>query len=279
MRAAFHYRGGCLPLERTAVMGILNITPDSFSDGGRFLSPDDALARAVAIEAEGASILDIGGQSTRPDATRVSPETEWARLAPVLTALQGAVSVPLSIDTFEPFVARHALAHGAHILNDVSGSMTNDFPAIAADSGAGLIMMARDAETVDDIRRYFDKALHVAVQAGLPLDRVCLDIGIGFHRSRDIDLQAIAALPTITSELPTAVLVGASRKRVVAFASQNEPPENRLFGTIALHTAAQLGGAHILRVHDVAAAVQAAAVTDRLKFTKGDDSYDRLETF
>ncbi len=249
----------------TAVMGILNITPDSFSDGGQFADVSAAVERALAIEREGAAILDIGAQSTRPGATPLSDEEEWARLAPVLTALRGRLRIPLSVDTFFPSVAERALQHGACILNDVSGSLSNGFPALAARYGAGLVMMANDAAHPSDIRMYFEAALTAARDAGLPLSRVCLDIGIGFHKTREADLDAVRHLQDILDGLPTtAVLAGASRKRVIAFAGGDAPVAERLGGTIALHTAAQLRGATVLRVHDVKEAVQAAAVIDTM---------------
>lgn len=253
------------PTARTSVMGILNITPDSFSDGGRYTSTEKAVARALDIQREGACILDIGAQSTRPNAVPIPPEVEWARLAPVLAALNGKLTIPVSVDTFEPYVAEKALENGAAILNDVSGSLTNDFPALAAAHGAGLIMMARDGTSPADVRRYFETALQTADHAGLPTDKLCLDIGIGFHDSRDTDLAILRALPQILQGLPkVAVLCGASRKRVIAHAAGACETDDRLGGTIALHTAAQLGGATLLRVHDVKEAVQAAKVTDVL---------------
>ncbi len=253
------------PVTHTAVMGILNITPDSFSDGGQFFNPTDALTRALEIENEGAHILDIGAQSTRPGATAITPEEEWARLFPVLDVLKEQLTIPISVDTFEPLVAEQALANGAVILNDVSGSLTNGFPALAAAHGAGLIMMARDAASPLDVRRYFDTALSLADKAGLPLESLCLDIGIGFHQTRNVDLAVIRALPQILKGFPTvAVLCGASRKRVIAYAAGDCDTNDRLGGTIALHTAAQLGGATVIRAHDVKEAVQAARVADTL---------------
>lgn len=250
---------------RTAVMGILNVTPDSFSDGGQYNTASRAVERALQIEQEGAAILDIGAQSTRPGATPLSPEEEWSRLAPVLDALRGRVHIPVSVDTFEPFVAEKALQNGATILNDVSGSLTNGFPALAARYQAGLVMMAQSAAHPADIRTYFETALSLAKAAGLPLSHVCLDIGIGFHQTRETDLAAVKHLPDILDGLPkTAVLCGASRKRVIAHCAGDSDPADRLGGTIALHTVAQLRGATILRVHDVKEAVQAAAVIDRL---------------
>jgi len=254
-----------LYFDKTAVMGILNVTPDSFSDGGQFQTVDAAVKRALAMQADGAAIIDIGAQSTRPGAIPITPEEEWARLFPVLDALKGQLTCLLSVDTFEPTVAKNALKKGVHILNDVSGSENNDFPSIAAAHGAGLIMMARDAESADDVARYFDRALSLAAKAGLDNRLVCLDIGVGFHQSREVDLEVIAALPRLTKDLPCAVLCGVSRKRVIPYAADADiPTDERLAGTLALHTAAQLGGANILRVHDVKEAVQAAAVIDKL---------------
>lgn len=248
--------------DRTAVMGILNVTPDSFFDGGRYQGVDAAVDRALAIAAEGAHILDIGAQSTRPGATPLTAEEEWARLEPVLTALRGRLDIPLSVDTFFPFVAERAIACGVTILNDVSGSMDNGFPALAAKYGVSLVMMARDASSAQDIRAYFESAIAEADNAQLPRSSLCLDIGIGFHRDRETDMDAVRHLPAILNGLPkTAVLCGASRKRVIAHAAGSDDPD-RLAGTLALHTAAQLRGATVLRVHDVKEAVQAAAVID-----------------
>lgn len=270
----FKYRGGGLNLSgRTAVMGILNVTPDSFSDGGRYMRAEDAVARAMAIEREGADILDIGGQSTRPGHTPVSPQEETARLLPVLEALRGSLSIPISVDTYYPEVARAALEAGAAILNDVSGGLDNGMLALTAQSGAGLVSMypgrAGEEQGGDDIlrltRSFFERALSAAEQAGLPRENLCVDPGIGFGRTREEDIRLLANLPELMAGLPdVALLVGASRKRVVGAFCGNPPFEQRLPGTLALHTAAQCGGARILRAHDVAQAVQAARVTDAL---------------
>ncbi len=267
MAAFWQHCSGALPLSRTHIMGILNVTPDSFSDGGDYFRTDDAVERALQIEAEGASILDIGAQSTRPGHTPVSPEEEWARLAPVLKAVRGRIDIPISIDTYYPVVALRALKAGADILNDVSGSLQNDFTEIARRTGAGLVMMhtGNGGETLLDVRTYFETALRAAEKARLPLSQVCLDPGVGFGKSREVDAQIPAALSRLLEGMPpVAVLVGASRKRVIAACCGDVPAKDRLPGTLAFHTACQLHGARILRVHDVAAAVQAAAVTDAL---------------
>ena len=274
---AFFCAGGArFPLgERTYVMGILNVTPDSFSDGGRYLQPEAALRHAEEMERAGADMLDIGAQSTRPGHTPVTAEEEWARLEPVLRALQGRTSLPLSVDTYYPEVAERAVQAGAVIINDVSGSLGNGMPRVAAQTGASLVMMhagggADDAgqeDALQAVRAYFRRALEAAGQAGLPRERVCLDPGIGFGKDRQGDLALAARLGELTAEFPeSAVLVGASRKRVIASCCSPEPAAGeRLAGTLAFHTVAQWNGAHILRVHDVAQAVQAARVADALR--------------
>lgn len=256
---------------RTHIMGILNVTPDSFSDGGRYDAIGKAVERAVQIQEEGADILDIGGQSTRPGHTPISAEEEWQRIQPVLEALRGRVTIPISVDTYYREVAVRALEAGAQILNDVSGSMDNGMPQVAAQYSAALVMMhggngadAEDsADAINEVRRYFEQALELAERVGLPRQSVCLDPGIGFGKPRMGDLELIARLPDLRLGLPdVALLVGASRKRVVGMCCGNPPFSERLPGTLAIHTLAQWNGANILRVHDVAAAVQAARVTD-----------------
>ena len=262
------YKGGCLDLsQRTAIMGILNVTPDSFSDGGRYNTLEAAVEHALQMQQEGAAILDIGGQSTRPGHTPISAEEEWARLEPVLRALKGRLTIPISIDTYYPEVAQRALEQGAAIINDVSNSRDNHMTALCARHGAGIVLMHNEAghNTPAQVRLYFEEALAMAQHDGLPIECVCLDPGIGFDKDREEDVRLIAQLPAIMQDLPAALLVGASRKRVVGAFCGNPPFAERLPGTLAIHTAAQLGGSHILRVHDVAAAVQAAAVTDAVK--------------
>ncbi len=271
----FRYCSGTLALDHTIIMGILNITPDSFSDGGRFNTPDKALRHAMEMVEQGAGILDIGGQSTRPGHTPISAEEEWLRLEPVLKVVRARIEIPLSIDTYYKEVGRRALEYGVDILNDVSGSMKNGMPELAAQWGAGLVMMhggggaddrPEGLDAVAEVRRYFIEALGLAEKVGLPREQVCLDPGIGFGKSLAGDRQLAARLPEVLRGLPeTAVLVGASRKRVVGACGKSPLPfEERLPGTLALHAIAQWNGARILRVHDVAAAVQAAALTDSL---------------
>lgn len=252
---------------RTLIMGILNVTPDSFSDGGRYQSVDAALTRAAELVAAGADILDVGGQSTRPGHTPIAWEEEWARLEPVLAPLAASVSVPISVDTYHPQVAARAVAAGASIINDVSGSLQNGMPALAAALGATLVM-TNAAETVGDAiaaaAHYFDAALALADQSGLPRDRIILDVGIGFGKTRADDRRLIEEIGTLVrAYAPLPILVGASRKRVTD-PDGLLPPDQRVAATIALHSIAQRGGAKILRVHDVAEAVSAARAIDAI---------------
>lgn len=270
------YRSGRLSLNSTVVMGILNVTPDSFSDGGRYASPEKALEHALEMQAQGAGILDVGAQSTRPGHVPISPEEEWARLEPVLDRLRGRIRIPISVDTYYPAVAKAALVSGADILNDVSGDLYNGMMELAAETGAGLVVMhagggaddvgAAGADVVETVRRFFEKALARAAEVGLGRNRICLDPGIGFGKTREGDRRLVSSLPRLMQGLPDmAVLVGASRKRVVGdCAGEPVPLGERLSGTLAFHSIAQWNGARILRVHDVAEAVRAAAVVDEL---------------
>lgn len=257
-------RGGVLPLHTPCVMGILNVTPDSFSDGGQFNTPVRAAAHACEMAEAGAAIIDIGAQSTRPGATLLSAEEEWARLAPCLEAVLHAVDTPISVDTFYPTVAANALAMGAHIINDVSGSEHNGMLDVATAHGAGIVCMrtgdtrsrtASPDQTVADMHAYIRRVLGI----GLPQERICFDVGIGFGSSTEGDLALIAQLPAF-AEYGCPLLVGASRKRVV-----RDVCEDLLIGSVALHTAAMMNGAHIVRAHDVAETVAAARAVAAIK--------------
>ncbi len=268
----WRHKNGLLLTEQTAIMGIVNVTPDSFSDGGRFCETEAAVSHALLLEQQGAAILDIGGQSTRPGSQPISADTEWQRIESVVIRLAAAVRVPLSVDTFYPAVARNALETGASIVNDVSGNLNGEMMRLAAAYGAGLVVMHAgggaddngDGDAVAAVRYHFEMALSLAQQVGLPLDHLCLDVGIGFGKSREEDARVVACLPEILAGLPAVtVMCGASRKRVTA-AYPDQLPAERLYGTLALHSLAQWNGARVLRAHDVAPSVQAAAMTDRL---------------
>ncbi len=271
----FIFRERSLELgRRTYVMGILNVTPDSFSDGGLFLDPEKAVRRAEQIREEGADILDIGAQSTRPGHTPVSPDEEWSRLAPVLTALEGRAGLPISVDTYYPEVAARALAAGADIINDVSGEIHPEMFSCIAEYRAGYIAMHTGSGDADhpaeypdgvfaDVRAFFERACRELVRCGVLEENICLDVGIGFGKTQEQNLALLRDLKE-TRINDCALLVGASRKRVVAIPSGESEPQRRMPGTVAAHTAAIAGGADIIRVHDVWQSVQAARVADAI---------------
>jgi dihydropteroate synthase len=253
-------------LGRPIVMGVLNVTPDSFSDGGRFLDPARALEQARRMVAEGADILDIGAESTRPygGMLAVPVDEEMRRLAPVLPAV-AALGVPVSIDTMKAAVAREALAAGAAIVNDVWGLQRDgELAGVAAQHGVPVIIMHnREAadpaiDIIADIVAFFGRSLEIARSAGIARDKIVLDPGIGFGKTPEQSLTAIARLNELKSfGLP--LLVGASRKRFIDKVSP-APPDRRLGGSIAAHLTAVRNGAAIVRVHDVAETVQALRV-------------------
>jgi dihydropteroate synthase len=255
---------------RSLVMGILNVTPDSFSDGGRFNDVDHAVAQALRMAEEGADIIDIGAESTRPGHEPISASTEIARLIPVLEALRGRITCPISVDTMKAPVAEAALANGATIINDVWGFKRDPRLAPLAAKHKAAVVLMHNRETidptidiVDDMLRFLDASLKEALAAGVSRDVIALDPGIGFGKTLEQNLEALAAVPRL-KDLGSAVLVGASRKSMIGKIIPSETDE-RLPGTIALHTAAILKGADVIRVHDVKEAVQAARVTDRLR--------------
>jgi dihydropteroate synthase len=255
-----------LALGRPIVMGVLNVTPDSFSDGGRFLDPVDAIDQARRMIAEGADVLDIGAESTRPygGAAAVPIAEEMRRLGPVLPAVVG-LGVAVSIDTMKAEVAAWALAAGAAIVNDVWGLQRDGELArvIAQHAVPVIIMHNREAadpaiDIVADICAFFSRSLDIAARAGIARQNIVLDPGIGFGKTPEQSLAAIARLPELKSfGLP--LLVGASRKRFIDTVSP-APPDQRLGGSIAAHLLAVAGGAAIIRTHDVAETVQALRV-------------------
>jgi dihydropteroate synthase len=256
-----------LALGRPIVMGVLNVTPDSFSDGGRFLDPVDAIDQARRMTAEGADLLDIGAESTRPYGGAVAAPLaeEMRRLGPVLPAVVG-LGVPVSIDTMKAEVAAWALAAGAAIVNDVWGLQRDGELArvVAQHAVPVIIMHNREAadpviDIVADICAFFSRSLDIAARAGIARQNIVLDPGIGFGKTPEQSLTAIARLPELKSfGLP--LLVGASRKRFIDTVSP-APPDQRLGGSIAAHLLAVAGGAAIIRTHDVAETVQALRVT------------------
>lgn len=264
-------RGRALALgPRTLVMGILNVTPDSFSDGGASAAPDSALANARRLVTEGADLLDVGGESTRPGHTPVEAEDEWARLAPVIAPLAAETGVPISVDTYKASVARRALEAGAVIVNDVWGfSRDPDMAKVVAEYDAAAVIMHNRTEVdetldiVADMLDFFEKALDTADKAGVKRERLVLDPGIGFGKSFPQNLSAIRRLGELRV-LGLPILLGASRKSLIGKVIETVPAE-RLPGTIASNVIAIMAGVEIIRVHDVAAHVQAARVAEAIR--------------
>ena len=249
--------------ERTLIMGALNVTPDSFSDGGQFLEPEAAVARALEMERAGADIIDIGGESTRPGSEFVSAEEEWRRLEPVLKGLKGKLAIPISVDTYKSTVAVAALEAGAEIVNDVSGlRLDPQLARVVSRFRAGLVLMhmrgtpktmqqepfARNA--LQDVRRGLRQAVSRALAAGVNRSQIVLDPGIGFGKSVEQNCQLIRELNQVAA-LGFPVLIGTSRKSFIGKLLDAAPPEQRQWGTAATVAASVLCGAHIVRVHDV----------------------------
>ncbi len=272
--AAFLDGGGCrLDLTKPRIMGILNVTPDSFSDGGRFSSVDKALEHGRAMAAEGADLIDVGGESTRPGAAAVSVQEEIDRVVPVVEALVCDTGLPVSVDTNKSQVARAAVAAGAAYINDISGLQFDpQMATVAAESGAGVFLMhtrGRPAEMQADTR-YDDlvgeildtlqNGIDQACAAGVPLDRIAIDPGIGFAKSAEGNLEILRRLPEFLS-LGRPVLLGTSRKSFIGKVLEQPDPQERLFGTLATVALGVERGAKIFRVHDVRAAVEAARLS------------------
>ncbi len=259
-------------------MGILNITPDSFADLDPRCDPAAAVATALRMEADGADLIDIGGESTRPGADPIPADEELSRVLPVLRALQGRLRIPISIDTYKADVARAACAAGAVIVNDVSGLRRD--PALApavADLGAALILMhargssatmyaeAQYGDVVAEVTEELRGGLRTAVEAGIQLERVIVDPGIGFAKRASHSYGVLARLPELAAALGRPVLAGPSRKSFLREAAGGRPAAARDWATAAAVTAAVLGGAHIVRVHAVAEMVQVVRAAEEIR--------------
>jgi dihydropteroate synthase len=265
--------------ERTLVMGVLNVTPDSFSDGGQFCSPESAVEHALQMIAEGADILDIGGESTRPGSAFVSEAEELQRVVPIIETLVAETSVPISIDTTKSVVARAALEAGAEIVNDISALRFD--PAIAdevAKAKAGLVLMHSRgtpktmqqlppvADILGEVIGGLRESVAVAQQRGVAADSIAIDPGIGFGKTGEQNVELIAKLDQLAREFADfPILIGTSRKSFIGKLLDNAPADRRLHGTIATIAASVLAGAHIVRVHEVQAAVEALRVIDAVK--------------
>lgn len=254
-----------LSLKKTLIMGILNVTPDSFSDGGRYVSLDSALRQAESMVEEGADILDIGGESTRPGAMQVSAEEEIERVAAVIEAIHERFDIPISIDTYKSGVAREAIRAGAEIINDISGlRFDRELAKVAAEHETGLVLMhsrgdfatMHSQEPVEDIisevTNDLCRAVSAAETAGVNGENIVLDIGIGFGKTFEQNLELLAKLDTIVSEFDRfPMIVGASRKSFIGKILDRVPPHERISGSLAAVAIAVWNGAKIVRVHDI----------------------------
>jgi dihydropteroate synthase len=270
--------------ERTLIMGILNVTPDSFSDGGQFLSLDAALAQAEQMIAQGADIVDVGGESTRPGGEPVSVEEEIKRVVPVIEALSSRTSTPISVDTTKSEVARAALEAGAAIVNDISALRFDFYVADAvARAGAGLVLMHSRgtpatmhrmppvADIMEEVTSSLRASIHMAERRGVARESIVIDPGIGFGKTQEQNLELIAKLDQLSSVFPEyPLLVGPSRKSFIGRLLADDtgtpvPSSERLHGTMAVVAIAVLKGAHIVRVHDVKAAVETIRVSESIR--------------
>lgn len=257
-RFTIHARDTRLSIgARTLLMGILNVTPDSFSDGGLFHGLDIAVTHAKRLADEGADILDVGGESTRPGAEPVDADEEVARVLPVIVALMPVLSIPISIDTYKSVVADRTLSAGACIVNDVWGLQRDaDMARVVAAHGAAVIVMhnrEKADESIDivaDIRAFLQRSIDIALAAGVREDQIAVDPGIGFGKTFHQNLDVIARLHELR-ELGFPILLGASRKSFIGHILGAEPPD-RLYGTLAAHVMGAMRGADIIRAHDIA---------------------------
>lgn len=253
------------------MVGIVNVTGDSFYDGGQHSTTDAAVAHALTLAEEGAALIDIGGESTRPGFTEIPADLEIARVVPVIAALVDKIKIPLSIDTYKSTVARAALSAGAHLLNDIHGFQGDPaLPGIAAATGCAVILMHNDAafkttpgDVIAKLLAFFERSLAIAAQAGVLREKLVLDPGIGFGKTHEQNLELLARLGELRA-LGLPLLLGASRKSVIGN-RLSLPPEDRLEGTLATTTLAVWQGVEFIRVHDVRANARAASMAAALR--------------
>ena len=274
----FRHKNGAFALgEKTLLMGILNLTPDSFFAASRAENAKNAAEAALRLQSEGADLIDAGACSTRPGGETVGEEEELRRIKTLLPAVLTAVSVPVSVDTFRPAVAREALSLGAAVVNDVSGAFNPETARLVKETGAGYIVMHAGPEgsrtedaadyplgVVNDVQFFFDDLKEKLLSSGLSPEQLCFDPGFGFVKDVSQNLELLRGLRLLDTS-GSALLVGLSRKRFIGALSGAPAPEDRLPGTVAASVAAVLAGADVLRVHDVAAHVPAVRLADAIK--------------
>ncbi len=265
-------RGCRLELRLPAIMGVLNVTPDSFSDGGCYQAPDAALQQALRMEQAGAAVIDIGGESTRPGAELISAAEEIERVVPVIERIRQETDLPLSIDTNKAEVARAAILAGANFINDISGlTFDPQMARAASETGAGLVVMhtrgtpaqmqsnTEYADLCGEVLAFLQHSLDLAAAAGIDKSRIAVDPGIGFGKSVIGNLELLGSLQRLRA-LGCPILLGTSRKSFIGKILDQQNPRERLSGTLATIALGVAQGAHIFRVHDVAPAREAALV-------------------
>lgn len=251
-----------LPLDKKVyVMGILNVTPDSFSDGGLFYSSEKAIEHALKMQSEGADIIDIGAQSTRPGHSKITAEEEWNRIKDIIPKLTKILDVPLSIDTFYPYVAKNCLDLGVSIINDVNGFKNEKMWDIASHSDCGCIIMHDGS--YDTTKKFFEDTLLKARKYNISENRICLDPGIGFGKDLNDNINIIKNLKNLKmQDIP--ILMGLSKKSFIGKICNDAPLKDRLPGTIVANAISILNGANIIRVHDVKEAINSNMVLKEL---------------
>lgn len=264
------YTLGSKPL----IMGVINVTPDSFSDGGRFFKTESAVEQGLRLVSEGADFLDIGGESSRPGAEEISVEDEKNRVLPVLQELTAQTGIPISVDTRKPEVARAAIDNGAAVVNDITGMRDREMEKILQETEVGFVMMhmrgtPKDMQTKTDYQElipelieYFQTQLEKACAAGIDPNRIVVDPGIGFSKTVEQNLEILASLAHIRRTLQRPILIGTSRKSFIAKILNDDDSERRRWGTAGSVAAAVLNGADILRVHDVREMRDAAMIAN-----------------
>ncbi len=268
-----------ISLEKTLVMAILNVTPDSFSDGGKFFSVDDALRQAEKMIVEGADIIDVGGESTRPHSKRVSADEEIQRVVPIIEAITERFYIPISVDTSKREVAEKAIEAGAEIINDVSGLRFDEGIAeVAAEYKTGLVLMhlrgafetmhdqKPDSDILREVSDGFCWSIEKAKSFGVNKNQIALDVGIGFSKTFEQNLELISKLDKLIKDFENfPMLIGVSRKSFIGRILNDAPVDRRLYGTIAANAIAVWNGANIVRTHDVRETVEALKVIDAIK--------------
>jgi dihydropteroate synthase len=254
-----------LSLERTLIMGILNVTPDSFSDGGEINTIDDALRRVGGMISDGADIIDIGGESSRPGSRRVEPDEEISRVVPVIAAVANRFETPISVDTYKSKVAEAAINAGAEIINDISAFRFDpQLPSVVATNGAGVVLMHSRGEfgtlhsappasdIFEDVAQDFHRAIAAAEEAGVSQDTVALDVGIGFGKTLEQNLSLITGISRLRAKFPgLPFLIGTSRKSFIGKVLGGVPVDERLEGSLATAAIAAYNGVNIIRTHDI----------------------------